>query len=109
MDGVYHLCTERSLCACASQSSVQSDYVHLWCRLLFQEEEHRSENVLRLKKQQKQNTKKTCLQVKKEELDSNINLARLNETHRVNVWVCIVSPQLISMPVQQSDRAGLYE
>lgn len=49
MDGVHHLCTGRSLCVCVSQSSAQSDYVHLWCRLLFQEEEHRSETVLRLK------------------------------------------------------------
>lgn len=54
---MYHLCTERSLCVCVSQSSAQSDYVHLSCRLLFQEEEHRSEAALRLEKKKKPTTK----------------------------------------------------
>lgn len=46
----YHLYTEHSLYECVFQSSAQSDCAHLWCRLLFQEEGHRSEPVLRLKK-----------------------------------------------------------
>lgn len=70
MHDMYHLCTEHSLCECVFQSSVRSDCVHLWCRLTFQEEDRRSEPVLRLKKDKMWIIYSTS---EKEEFDSNIN------------------------------------
>ena len=81
MPVMYHLCTEHSLCECVFQSSARSGCVRLWCRLSFQEEDHRSEPLLRFRKYNMWIIYSTD---EKEEFDSNFQLANFKKSPNEN-------------------------